>query len=366
MVLPSQKTFALQLVHGVAEYMRLHESWQLVVPGERGWPRKVDVKQWDGDGVILPVVTDGMVDWLHTSGIPFVNITARPGLPTVRPDNLAMGRMAAEHFLDQGFGCFGYVENPNTYYSQQRKEGFLSVLKPKGFNCHFYGEVRDFDVLCQWLESLPLPAGILCATDMSALPVYKACQSIGLHIPDQIALAGMDDEIVGLTLSPPLTSVQPDGLRVGFEAAAMLDRIFRGIRPPAEPVLIMPLGIAKRPSTAAFGFDDEIVVRAMRFIRGNAKRGMLVDRVVRECHVSRRNLERRFERVVGHSIWREMRRVQIEHVKNQLLGTSLPIKVIARDSAFPNPARLAEIFREETGETPAGFRKRNRPGFMKP
>ena len=76
--------------------------------------------------------------------------------------------------------------------------------------------------------------------------------------------------------------------------------------------------------------------------------------------MSRRTLERRFRARFGHSPWQEIRRVQIEHVKNLLAGTDWKLSHIARASAFGTAKRLGQIFREETGESPTTYRSRYR------
>lgn len=214
--MPTEKAFALNMLQGIAACMSQQESWQLIVPGERGWPRDIDIRAHPWDGMILPVIQHGTIDWLKQTGIPFVNVTAYPNLPTVRNDNEQMGRIAADHFLQQGYRHFVFFGNAHTFFSSQREAGFRKRLAEEGLPLiTWMTDHLSPPQLQICLSRLPLPAVVQCVTDIEAKQIYDACQRADLHIPDQIAVSGMDDEVLALTLAPPLTSVQPDGWRVG-------------------------------------------------------------------------------------------------------------------------------------------------------
>ncbi len=76
--------------------------------------------------------------------------------------------------------------------------------------------------------------------------------------------------------------------------------------------------------------------------------------------MSRPMLESRLKALLGHTVHKEIRRVQIEKVKEMLLTTDLPLKQIARRCGFKYMQHMARVFRQATGETLARFRNRNR------
>ena len=51
-----------------------------------------------------------------------------------------------------------------------------------------------------------------------------------------------DDEVICELSNPPLSSVQPDTIRLGYEGAALLDAMMNGEPPPAETIFIPPKG----------------------------------------------------------------------------------------------------------------------------
>lgn len=67
---------------------------------------------------------------------------------------------------------------------------------------------------------------------------------------------GVDNDAVFCDLSePPLSSIDQDLERIGYEAAALLERLMRGDSPPAEPVFVPPRAVVTRRSTDAIAID---------------------------------------------------------------------------------------------------------------
>jgi LacI family transcriptional regulator len=144
--------------------------------------------------------------------------------------------------------------------------------------------------------------------------------------------------------------------QIGHEAAAMLDRLMQGHKPPGAPVLIEPTSIATRQSTDTLAIDDPELARAIRFIRDHAAEPVLVDEMVAELAISRRHLERRFQEVLGRTPAAEIRRVHLSRAKELLEQTDLPIPAVAAGSGFGSPEYLAYAFKQEMGLSPRRYR----------
>jgi LacI family transcriptional regulator len=100
---------------------------------------------------------------------------------------------------------------------------------------------------------------------------------------------------------------------------------------------------------------DPAVVSALRFIRQHGRRDISVQEVVDQTSLSRRLLERRFCRIVGHSIHREIQRVRADLIARMLLETHRPITEIAEAMQFADVAHLARFFRGERGCSPTQY-----------
>jgi LacI family transcriptional regulator len=79
--------------------------------------------------------------------------------------------------------------------------------------------------------------------------------------------------------------------------------------------------------------------------------------LVRATPLTRRVLERRFRKVVGHTVHREIVRVRMQRVRQLLLETDLPMTVIARRTGFRHVEYLSAAFKRETGISPSQFRQ---------
>ena len=114
--------------------------------------------------------------------------------------------------------------------------------------------------------------------------------------------------------------------------------------------------MAVRQSTDMLAVDDPQIAKALRFIREHACERIGVKEVLQHCPMARRTLEMRFRKLLGRTPRQEIVRVQINRVKELLVGTALPISEIAERAGF-EPEYVGIVFKQETGLTPSEFRK---------
>ena len=181
------------------------------------------------------------------------------------------------------------------------------------------------DHLARWLKSLPKPVGIMACNDIRGQQVMNACRRVDLIVPEEVAIIGVDnDELLCELSNPPLTSVVPDTLRIGYEAAALLERIMAGGKPPGEPILIPPLGIKLRRSTDVLAMNDRQLVAGAHFMREHLFEAITVNDMARPAGMSRRVFERRFAARVRLALPKaEVLRLRLERVKELLAANRL-------------------------------------------
>ena len=224
------------------------------------------------------------------------------------------------------------------------------------------GEARSWSgllkELSQWLASLKKPVGLMAANDARARQVLEACRQIGISVPDEVAVIGVDNHESICSLSiPPLSSVIHGGDRLGYEAGTLLKKLMSGRKQPvANLAIIPPVGVLTRQSTDTLAVTEPNVASALRFIRENAARPLQVSDVVAQVDVSRATLENRFKDIVGHTIHAEIRRVQIREVQRLLRTTELPLHEIATRTGFRYVQYLAAVFKQACGQTLGQYR----------
>lgn len=191
--------------------------------------------------------------------------------------------------------------------------------------------------------------------------MLEACRRSGAAVPDEVAVIGVDnDEPLCAIAHPGLSSVWPDHLRVGYEAAALLDRMMSGHPPPTAPTYIPPRGVVTRRSTDVLAMQDREMAAAVRYIREYACEGRSLKEVAEHLTMSRSVLQRRFKKAVGRTVHEEMMRMRIARAQELLSESDLPISVVAEKAGFNHQEYMGVVFRTHLGQTPAKYRKRYR------
>lgn len=363
------------VLRGVVRYAETRPRWLFTAnaPEQHSLPMKSRNRV---SGLIASIHVPELAETFSRWRRPVVNVSAvLPGLrfPRVGVDNSCVGRLAAEHFLERGLQHFAFVGPPDHMYSIERGCAYCQSLQKVGHAVSSYHMPanRLFDPYCQrwnmdrgvyrWLRGLPKPVGVFAASDDWAVQISEVCRHAGLRLPEDVALLGVDDDDLDCELTrPQLSSIMLPAEQIGFEAAALLDRLLEGKKPPAEPVLIPPTGVATRRSTEVLAIENREVIAAVRYIREFAHLPLRVTDVIRQVSVGRRTLERDFHDALGWGVGEEIRRAHLELAKRLLARTELPMKAIAREAGFSDYRHMAVVFRQEQGQTPTAYRRQVR------
>jgi len=218
------------------------------------------------------------------------------------------------------------------------------------------------NLIGEWLKALPKPVALMCCNDDRALQVIEACKLAELYVPDQVAVLGVDNDVLICDLAdPPISSIALNTEVAGHDAARLLDQLMSGEEMAGQEVRVRPTHIVTRMSTDMLAVTDREVAAAVRFIRRNPSRMMQVNDVVDATNVSRRVLEKRFKAILRRSVYQEIRRVRVNYIVGLLVGTDMSITEIAVKSGFDGVEHISRYFRKETGTSLREYRKRRGP-----
>jgi LacI family transcriptional regulator len=381
LLVESSREYGRGLLRGIAAYARVHGPWLLYhLERALGDPAPPRLEDWASDGIIARIESRHLLREIRRLGLPTVDLLGLydvRGIPVVRPDDAHTTRLGFEHLAERGLRRFAYCGFSGIYYSDLRQGHFVRRVTAAGFEPHIYvgarpprgthistieqESLRRMQELADWVRELPRPIGIMTCNDLRAQQVLNVCGVLGIAVPDEVAVLGVDnDEVVCELCTPPLSSVRLNTHVIGYEAASVLHHMLTGKTPPVQRVLIESPGVVTRQSTEVLLVNDPPIATAVRLIRERACQGISVADVFTHVKISHSTLVRRFTQLVGRSPKAEIDRVRIERVKELLSATGLPLVEIAPLAGFNHVEILCKLFKAKTGRTPGQYRKQVR------
>lgn len=376
-ILDAARPYDRLIIGGVARYMREQApNWSLYVE-EDPLQKLPDLKRWHGQGIIANFDDKRVATAISGLSIPIVGVGGGYGwfdpassIPYVFTDNAAIGRLGAAHLLACGFerlAYYGYPKTATAGWSDERATAFAAACADAGRICHVHAgrqpDARRWqdlqDELCDWIRGLCKPVGLMACNDVRARHVLEACRSLGLRVPHDVAVLGVDnDEMICELTNPPLSSIDQAARRIGYEAATLLERMIRGGMAAAagERVVVPPIGVVSRTSTDAMATSDEAVVATLLRLRSNPLVKPDIAAIAEELCLSRPTLEARFKSVVGRSIHDESVRLRVAAIRRLITQTDLPLKTISSRAGFSSVQYMTTFLHRHTGVTPARLR----------
>ncbi|MHA7278226.1 LacI family DNA-binding transcriptional regulator [Arthrobacter sp. MDT2-2] len=224
-------------------------------------------KRLDGVITVGLRLTDDDATRLLSLGIPVVSIGgALPGMASLTVDEHAIGRLATEHLISLGHTRIAHIggeQESNLYFhiSRSRREGYRTAMEAAGLEQRAaWSVISDYTANSAYTVAKSLladphnrPTAICCASDEMAIGVILAARDLGLHVPEQLSVIGVDKHPLGLIFG--LTTIDQFVQEQGTRAAqVLLDELAEpqpgGSGSPPE-LTELPIGIVVRSSTAA-------------------------------------------------------------------------------------------------------------------
>lgn len=353
------------IMMGATRYFHQKTDWSIAFPkfGSSDEAPRIDQFLCEADGLIALVNTAEDEAFFTRSPSTVINVSARFAeckLPSVLPDNTAVGAMAARFFLERGYHEFAVLGRfRSTGFFQDRRRGFVEALRAAGIADHQIHDLGDradrasFD----FCHEIPTPYALFSISDTTARNDIDHLLASGLSVPQEVAVLGVDNDPLEQARSRiQISSVDPNFEMVGYRAAEMLHRMHEGASPPTKPLLIPPFAVVERASTDALGVRDEALRRVMAFIQDSFLRPIGVPDLVEVAHLSRRALEQRFKAELGHSPLEEIHRTRLRRAKELLARTEWPMERIAAQSGFADAKQMGQTFRKYEKVTPSAYR----------
>jgi LacI family transcriptional regulator len=328
------------------------------------------LREWK-PGAIITEWHPGLTDRLVALGCPVVIVPSdQPvvGASGVDIDDVAIGRLAAQHLVTRGYQHFAFVGRRDAHYAKQRLDGFQSLVGEVPVYWEEFRDWRQYDEywrdpdedMVGWLANQATPLGIFTAHDPTGRHVLEAAAQAGLEVPFSVGvISANDDETVCEMARPALSSIRLPWHRLAAEAVQMIEAIWAG-KSPVSPVLVPPLDIVARGSSSYEAVNDPLVRRAMGILIDHISTILTVEEWAAKTGMSRRVMERRFQASLGRSPHAVILHERVERAKKLLATTELPVAAVAERCGFQSNERLTVNFREAVGIPPAKYRRDSR------
>lgn len=274
-------------------------------------------------------------------------------------DSTAMGRLAAKELLSIGNAAFGYVAHPlDLSWNRERHRAFADALALNGFPCSRHWlpslEMKDRRMvsgLKAYLRAIRKPCGILAANDEIAALVIAISLKLGLSVPDDVSVVGIDDNPTYVESGAvSITSIVPDWEMDGRLAGKMLLAHLADPKLKYEKKCSPMCGIIHRASTQRMRRVSHLLVRkALAFIRDKACDGISSADVIRHLGCSRSLANLRFREATGKSILETIHDVRFRTAADMLANGRLGAQVVASRCGYRSTSFFRSEFKRRMG-----------------
>ena len=217
-------------------------------------------------------------------------------------DSTAVGHLAATELLASGVKNFAFVpfsRDPTIYWSLERGKAFADTIVKAGHEVLVPNHPGDVRLLKQFITNLPRPCAIFAANDQVAVEIISIAHSIGIEIPHDLQVLGVDNDLdICEKANPPLSSIDPGFLDAGLLAAEELEALIEHKKRDSKLIKFSPTGTVRRASTfsAPLLGKGSLSANVEAFISANVEHGLNVPAIAKAFGLSRRTLEINYRR----------------------------------------------------------------------
>jgi LacI family transcriptional regulator len=201
---------------------------------------------------LLDIGVEGLVVSGITHGAEFYSLVERSSLPvvatsyydpdfrlpTIGYDNAGIAQLSLKHLIDLGHRRIAVLHGP-THNNDRTRARIRGLEKRADAILSFYETEIQIasagDAAEAAINATASPSALLCLADVLAHGALFRCQNLGVAVPKDISIVGLDDLPASASTCPPLTSVHSPVKRMGRKTASSLAKwVEEGVRPAPE------------------------------------------------------------------------------------------------------------------------------------
>ncbi|MFJ8053316.1 LacI family DNA-binding transcriptional regulator [Streptomyces luteogriseus] len=210
------------------------------------------------DGVIASSMAADALTAIRGEALPLVMLDSDPagslGAATVNLDIADGVRQATEHLLSLGHRRFLHLaaDVPSWTFDVRARELATRLAKVPGTSVRTARSPITIAGAVTAAEAAlstpgPRPTAVICDDDQLAAGTYKAARRLGLRIPDDLSVTGVDDLALATAMDPELTTVRLNAELFGEHGMRALLAVLEDRAPESGDI---PVQLIVRSSTA--------------------------------------------------------------------------------------------------------------------
>lgn len=328
--------------------------------------------QWRPDGILVRSVAPPQLTSLrqYFPTTPVVSTVMAPAHLTdsmVLADPMELLILAREHFHTRGLSHVALFSMAADFALHRAISAFRiavpngpEVICPREIACSRRPAMVRMTrkMMTEGLEGLPKPFGIVTLETGAAPFLLTCCLDLGLKVPEEAQIIGVDDVDRCMECYPWLTSLTLPNEIIGEVAMETLLGHLQHDQP--RPDAIIPVCGAKlvpRQTTALLHADQQSIARLRSVMQTQGGDGISVSRLAKLTKIGRTSVYKQFS-ATGETPARHLRQLRLQKVCQLLRDTEGSVAAVAAECGFNDPVALTHFFRRQTGESPTGYRER--------
>jgi len=353
---------AAEIFGGVSDYVSANTlNWRLVPLNFGFEARMIDLaKSGKLNGAIGTFISDGWVSGITDLGVKTVNLfnfSKIETIPSVGIDDETLGKLAAEHFKEQGAKRFAFFGADGLYYTRLRKKGYEAVVNSSVF------EITPGARLEEQLAQIKLSGslvGIFCSSDALAKEIILVAEHIGFQTGRDFLIVGIDnDPSESIFAGIGISSFKIPARKIGNEAASILHRSLisnqKQVSIVCDSTELMPREFSLASARA------RIVQQTIDRMRERLTEPTLeIEALAREAGISRRGLEIAFQEQLKESPYKLLSQMRATEGRALLQQTEYSINEVGRRIGYPGQHHFSAWFKKIHGMSPKKFRESQR------
>jgi len=204
---------------------------------------------------------DNYLDNLASNNLDIVVVDRKiknENIPKLNSDNFDAGYRATKYLIDLGHTKIAHIKGEDiasSHASRDRVAGYEKALSEAGIKEKiiypgFFARKKAYQVTKKLITEHSEVTAIFYSSDMMAIGGLKALKNMGLRVPEDISIIGIDGIEMAALMDPPITTLSQPAFEMGYQGMEkLINKLENEINNSHSEDLIFQMELIERAST---------------------------------------------------------------------------------------------------------------------